>query len=83
MTRYELTPYNRQKSFYGKAIVEEDNGEKRLYSYGTRICTIKDGKVHLTSAWDYSATTLKHLRSFLLKEGFQDVSKAQLAKLYA
>ena len=83
MKTYELTPNNGRKSFYGKAIVKEDNGEKRLYSYDTLVCTIKDGEVHLTSDWDYSATTLTHLRSFLQKEGFQADSKAQIAKLYA
>lgn len=70
---------------YGKAIVEvEKNGIRRLYSYNTLIATVdvNEGTVELTPSWDYSATTLKHLKQFLNEEGFEATSKAQIAKDY-
>ena len=36
MRKYELTPTDGRKSFYGKAVViVEDNGTETLYSYNT------------------------------------------------
>ena len=75
---YELKAiYDSRKSFYGKANVEDDN---TLYSYGTRVCEIIDGKpiVHGT----YSKTTLRHLKEFLLQQGYQADSKKQIEKDY-
>ena len=66
MKRYELIPTDGRKSFYGKAIViEKDNGEKVLQSYNTEVCKItSDGEfVRLWSG--YSATTMRHVNSFL------------------
>lgn len=38
MKKYELTPKNGRKSFYGKAFVEvDDNGVETLFSYLTPI----------------------------------------------
>lgn len=56
---------NRQ-SFYGKAkIIEKDNGDKILQSYNTEVCKItKYGK--FIKLWDgSSATTMRHVNSFL------------------
>lgn len=64
-TFYELTPVNNQKSFYGKAkILIDDEGNKTLYSYNTKILTItKDGKI--LKHWSgWSATTGKHIFAF-------------------
>ena len=66
MEKYELIPTDGRKSFYGKAIViEKDNGEKVLQSYNTEVCKItSDGEfVRLWSG--YSATTMRHVNSFL------------------
>ena len=41
MTTYELKSSQNQSSVYGKANVIEENGCKTLYSYGTKIMTIK------------------------------------------
>lgn len=57
----------RVKSFYGKAkVIEEDNGEKVLQSYNTKVCKItSSGKV--VRMWaGYSATTMRHVNSFLI-----------------
>ena len=66
MEKYELIPTDGRKSFYGKAIViEKDHGEKVLQSYNTEVCKItSDGEfVRLWSG--YSATTMRHVNSFL------------------
>lgn len=83
MTTYELTPTNGRKSFYGKAVVEVEGGAKTLKSYDTRVCRIANGKVRLLDKWDYSYTTLTHVRSFLESNGLEAGSKANIAKLYA
>ena len=66
MKKYELIPTDGRKSFYGKAIVElnEKNGSKTLYSYGTKICSMsKDGGIK--RHWGgWSATTGRHIKAF-------------------
>jgi len=65
VNRYYLEPIGSQKSFGGKAIVEEyENGDKILLSYLTPVLMqTKDGK--LIRLWDgYSATTGKHVKAF-------------------
>ena len=63
MKVYELYAEN-QKSFYGKAIIKEDNEGQTLYSYNTAILTIKNNgdMVRHWSGW--SATTGKHIKAF-------------------
>lgn len=62
---YELIPCTRQKSFYGKAKVIEKNGSKLLQSYNTIVCGI-DNNGHFSRYWaGESATTMKHVNSFL------------------
>ena len=66
VNRYYLEPKGlSQKSFGGKAIVEEyENGDKVLLSYLTPVLKqTKDGK--LIRLWDgYSATTGRHVEAF-------------------
>lgn len=65
MTSYELKPSQNQNqiSFYGKATVIEENGCKTLYSYGTKIMTIK-GKSMFRHYDDWTPTTGKHIFAF-------------------
>jgi hypothetical protein len=66
MKMYELQPNDSRKRFYGKArVIEKDNGEKVLLSYNTEVCKITpDGA--FVRLWDgYSATTMRHVNSFL------------------
>ena len=58
---------DRAKSFYGKAkIIETENGEKVLQSYNTEVCKI-NGNGEFVRMWEgYSATTMRHINSFLL-----------------
>lgn len=65
VNRYYLEPKGSQKSFGGKAIVEEyENGDRILLSYLTPVLKqTKDGK--LIRLWEgYSATTGKHVKAF-------------------
>ena len=77
MKKYELTPTDGRKSFYGKAVViVEDNGETVLQSYDTFVCKItKSGEfVRLWSG--YSTTTMRHVNSFLQRFGIPGGGKA-------
>ena len=65
MRKYELTPTDGRKSFYGKAVViVEDNGTETLYSYNTPIIKrLVSGD--LVKLWDgWTATTGRHIRAF-------------------
>ena len=68
---FELKPYrSSQKSYYGKAKVETVSRDNHvvgyvLYSYDTPVCAI-DCFGCFTRLWDsYSATTMKHINSFI------------------
>ena len=77
---YKLPPYgSNQRSFYGKAIVVEENGVKFLQSYYTIVAAF-DGKFHrLWGGW--SATTSKHVNSFCCMLGLGSMPKAKWGKL--
>lgn len=75
----ELCPAgnDRRKSFHGKAkVLELDNGETVLQSYDTFVRKItKSGEfVRLWSG--YSATTMRHVNSFLQRFGIPGGGKA-------
>ena len=79
--------YDSRKSFYKKAYVDEkDDGTKVLYSYGTPVCRIKDGKATLLRkgylGWASSQTTLRHVKEFLKQNGFEAGSINDLRKNY-
>ena len=61
---YELsTYYDARKSFYGKALVEDNGKELILYSYLKKVCYIIGNEIHLISL--DSNTTNRHIREFL------------------
>ena len=65
MRKYELTPTDGRKSFYGTAVViVEDNGTETLYSYNTPIIKrLVSGE--LVKLWDgWTATTGRHIQAF-------------------
>lgn len=79
--RTELTPvYDRCKSFYKKAYVEDGGYEKRLYSYDTHVATIdlEDGCYVLHKYAAYSVTTRRHVNEFLKQWGFEALSKKEM-----
>lgn len=78
---YELqTQHDSRKSFYGKARVEIINGKSVLYSYNTKVAQIENGKPIVYGT--YSQTTLRHIKEFLLQNGFKAENSKQIMKDY-
>lgn len=73
----ELTPL-RQKSFYGKAQMIREGNKTRLKSYNTIVAEYN----HKTNTVEvfgwYSATTARHINSFLNYFGFDTMSEKQM-----
>ena len=84
MKMYELgCIYDPRESFYGKAKVVEDRGCQTLYSYDTPVAKInRKGKVTLLTEWDYSQTTMRHIKEFMRQNGFKADTVAQIRKEY-
>ena len=79
----ELTVrYDARNSFYGKAMVDYSRGVKTLFSYGTKVVTIKNNIVTLGASYDYSQTTLRHVKEFLKQANFKADSIHQILKDY-
>lgn len=88
--RYELEArYDSHKSFYRKAYVETWGGwgqNANLYSYDTLVAQIGymtiDGEEQfcciLHDDWNYSPTTLRHVKEFLRQFGFGAMSKSDI-----
>lgn len=82
--RYDLRPeYDSRQSFHSKAYVDDEGSEKTLYSYHTKVAEIKDGKPILYPKWDFSSTTLRHVKEFLKQNGFKAETQKQIARDYA
>ena len=78
-----LAPTDSRKSFYGKAWEYTDyNGDTVCVSYGTRVARITpEGKCEVKGL--YSATTTRHIKSFLTSHGFDyNDSKDILTRYY-
>ena len=79
MARQYMKPqYDARKSFYNKAETDDD----KLYSYGTLVAEIIDGEPVLYDKWDYSATTLRHVKDWLRQNGFEAGSKQEIGRMY-
>lgn len=77
----ELHPVYGAKSFYGKARIVTVNGknslEVYLISYNTAVAKI-DNKGRFIRLWDdYSATTQRHIDSFMDRFGMRGLGKAE------
>lgn len=80
---YDMSPqYDSRQSFYGKARVDDNGSEKTLYSYNTPVAKIVNNKVELLPKWDWSQTTLRHIKEFLKQNGFEATSLAQIRRDY-
>ena len=73
--KYWLEPlHDGRKSFWKKTYVEVMGTTKTLYSYNTRVVSIREQGVEFTSdAW-YSWTTRRHVREFCRQENIPDPS---------
>ena len=78
MKEFNLKPGNNQKSFYGKAIViETETGYKLLKSYETFVCMLDPENKFIRLWGGYSATTSKHVNSFLNLYGLCGLNKKE------
>lgn len=85
MQNYDLQPrYDARASFYGKAKVAQyvANGKNvlELTSYTTHVATITDDKAEVYGT--YSQTTLRHIKEFLLQNGFKAENSKQIMADY-
>lgn len=71
---FELSPqYDSRKSFYGKAtVLQKENGDLVLHSYGTPVATIRNGKRVPEEEYKASQTTNRHIKEFYRQ--FEDAS---------
>lgn len=77
---YKLTA-TIQKSYYGKAVVIEENGERLLRSYDTIVCKI-DNNGNFIRLWGgYSKTTMNHINDFRMMNGLESLYKKDWDKL--
>ena len=74
------TRYDSRKSFYHKARVRNENGKTILTSYQTDVAYIENGKAHVKGT--YSSTTLRHIKEFLLQNGFKADNSKQIMNDY-
>ena len=89
MKKYELLPiYDSKKSFYHKAIIEEENENIKLYSYNTLVSTLLHDNIILNNNVDqsllFSNTTLRHIKEFLKQFYYNsdhNITKKDLLKL--
>ncbi|MBR3229806.1 MAG: hypothetical protein IKF91_03155 [Bacilli bacterium] len=78
----EIIPNDSHKSFYGKAWEFTDyNGDTVLVSYQIRVARItSEGKYVVNGL--YSATTTRHIKSFLTAHGFDYKDSKDILKRY-
>lgn len=84
---YNLPCYDHCKSFYGKALILEDETEIMLLSYSTIVCCFRKSDMKFRRVWnDSSVTTLRHVSSFIyhflgLVNGQEGISKKEWLSL--
>lgn len=81
--RYDLScRYDARQNFYGKAQVEQDAKELRLYSYGTLVATIEKGDDCFIYHYlgKFSQTTTRHQKEFFRQARLTDDEIKELFK---
>lgn len=77
----QLSPrYDSRKSFYGKAEVRNEGGKLILRSYETDVAYIENGKPVVKGL--YTTTTTRHIKEFLLQNGFKADNSKQIMADY-
>lgn len=76
--------FDSRNSFYGKANIKTSkDGGKLLISYSTPVVKItRGGEVELGPSWNYSPTTLRHVKEFLKQNGFKADTSKQIERDY-
>lgn len=73
-----LEPVDGRKSFYGKCRIEKDGNISYLYSYTTKVAHYNHETNQMVINGWYSATTARHINSFLTHFGFDTCTKKQM-----
>ena len=82
MIKSYIIPADGHKSFYGKAIlIDDEKGTRTLESYNTPVCKlVSDGA--FIKLWDgYSATTMRHVNGFRAHCRLPQINKAAWDRL--
>lgn len=78
----KLTPTDSRKSFYNKCCEFITEDAKILKSYNSFVAVIKDNTSclnnNINSDLLFSNTTLRHIKSFLIANGLEILSKKEL-----
>jgi hypothetical protein len=86
MQQYDLSAnYDSRASFYGKARVNVEGAVMQLVSYSTtvaEITTLPSGQKTASVFGTYSQTTLRHIKEFLLQNGFKADNSKQIMADY-
>lgn len=78
---YELQArFDARASFYGKAHVYKEGEKLVLRSYDTDVAHIKSDEARVYDT--HSNTTLRHIKEFLLQNGFKAENKKQIEQDY-
>lgn len=78
----EPNQFDKNKSYYHKArYIEYEDGLKLLISYNTVVAAVH-GDVFVNLWGGYSATTAKHINTFLNDNGFPKLCKKEWEKHY-
>lgn len=73
----ELTPlFENVKSYYGKAKIATEGNKLILISYNSKVAEIEDGKLSIFNT--STATTLRHIREFLMQNGYPKLTKKEM-----
>ena len=83
-TKVELEPLHENvKSYYGKAIIVENDKMRYLYSYDTLVVAVsfENDTIVLHNEYLWSQTTLRHIKEFLQQHGKPKYTKAELLKI--
>lgn len=74
--------YDGAQSFYRKAEVVQTRTGFLLESFRVPVVLISDKTVFLGTDWNYSRTTIRHVKEFLKQQGYKADSKEQILKDY-
>lgn len=72
--------HDSRKSFYKKAHTLLENNKKYLISYTTTVAKIEDGKLEVFGM--HSATTTRHIKEFILQNGFKSGTTKEIIEMY-
>ena len=74
--------YDGAQSFYRKAEVVQTRTGFLLESFRVPVVLISNKMVFLGTDWNYSITTIRHVKEFLKQQGYKADSKEQILKDY-